>query len=382
MRWHNGFVRLLTVGGMALALGVTAAAAQENIDPSGEPTYGSITLESGFAPDPFIISAVSGGSLDAASLDLGGACVGFIADVPDFRVQWNGDSALLRFYFASDGDTTLVVSGPDGIVCNDDADDGFQMLNPLVELASPAAGEYNVWIGSYDQDVYTPGYLLVTTLPVGEIAPVQSDILFDIADIETGDSAEATEEASAELLPDAAPGFEAVTLAPGSAPQSVTVLAGGWINAAALDTNAECVGFIADAPDVSLTLSGVVQNLEIAFTSEKDADDTTMVIRDSDGNFICDDDSGEGLAPLVVLDNAAAGEYDIWVGTYDDEDLINGALTIRDGSAAAAPTPAPTASPTPLLLPTYDPVVTATYGSTLMPNQTATQAAATANPGK
>lgn len=376
MKLNNGFARLLAVAGLTLTLGATVATAQDTIDPSGEPAFGGITLETGFAPDPFIVSAVSGGSLDAASLDLGDACLGFVESAPDFRVQWNGDSDLLRFYFASDGDATMVVSGPNGVFCNDDADDDFEMLNPLVEFVNPANGAYNIWIGSYEQSEYIPGYLLITTLPVGEIAPIQSDVLFDIADIELGYDIEGTEEPTDVLLPDADPNYERASLAPAFAPQpyALELLAGGWINAAALNTGADCVGYIAEVPDVSLVLDGAMQDLNIAFVSEKNTDDTTMVIRDSSGRFYCDDDSGEGLAPLVVIDAAAAGEYDIWVGTYEDTGLIRGQLTVSEGSAPA-PTPQPSATP----LPTLDPVMTATHAATLLPQQAAT---ATATPVK
>ena len=44
--------------------------------------------------------------------------------------------------------------------------------------------------------------------------------------------------------------------------------------------------------------------------------DTTLVINDPSGRWVCDDDGAGALNPGVHFDNPEAGVYDIWVGTY------------------------------------------------------------------
>ena len=47
-----------------------------------------------------------------------------------------------------------------------------------------------------------------------------------------------------------------------------------------------------------------------------------------DGSWLCDDDSGDGLSPLLTLVNPESGIYDIWVGSvlspfgYTDGTLV------------------------------------------------------------
>ena len=45
--------------------------------------------------------------------------------------------------------------------------------------------------------------------------------------------------------------------------------------------------------------------------------DTTLIVRGPDGNFSCDDDSGDqGMNPAVRYENSQSGSYEIWVGAY------------------------------------------------------------------
>ncbi|RIV91926.1 peptidase S1 [Aurantiacibacter xanthus] len=131
-----------------------------------EPTYGDIKLTAGFENDPYAVPVVSGGEIDAASL--GGECGGFIAEAPDMRVQYEAGEFPLLFGVYSEGDTTLVVNGPDGLwYCDDDSwGDG----DPLVSFPSPQSGQYDIWVGSYER-----GTNLEATLGITEIDPMAGE---------------------------------------------------------------------------------------------------------------------------------------------------------------------------------------------------------------
>lgn len=154
------------------ALTVSVASAQaEELDPTAQPNFGGYTLESGFQPDPYIVTIYSGGSVNITDLDLGAGCVGFGATSPDYRIRWSGDSSRLRFFFVADGDTTLIVNAPSGeYSCNDD----FSGLNPLVEITNPEAGDYNIWVGSYADQQFIPGYLVVSEQESGPASIISS----------------------------------------------------------------------------------------------------------------------------------------------------------------------------------------------------------------
>ena len=131
-----------------------------DLNVSGQPTYGSSELEAGFSPDPLEVDMNSGGSVDVTTLGLGVDCRGFVANNPDYQIEWSGSEELLRVFFASDGDTTLVVATPSGeFVCNDD----FDGLDPLVDIEDPEEGTYSVWIGTFGSNDSIPGTLFITT---------------------------------------------------------------------------------------------------------------------------------------------------------------------------------------------------------------------------
>jgi hypothetical protein len=326
MHFTTRFVRTLAVGALTLTLGASLAAAQGGLNPTGEPNFGTLSLSAGFEPDPFIVTMISGGDVDASSLNLGDSCRGFMTAQPDFRLTWDGAASLLRFYFAGEGDTTLVVSGPDGqTLCNDD---GFG-LDPLVEIQNPAAGDYNIWVGSYSQEEFISGYLMLSGQPGGISAPIQSDVL---AAAVSGGGSIGSQVSIGELDPNAQATFGVTTLAPGFTPDpfSMNILSGGSVNTAMLSLGAGCVGYAASAPDFSVTLAGTMPQLNVGFTSS-DAKDTTLIVRGPSGEYLCNDDTN-GVDPELTLTNAAAGEYDIWVGTYSD-DFSNGTLYISQAGS-------------------------------------------------
>lgn len=103
-----------------------------------------IPLEPGFTPSPHIAPGITGGSMDASTLEAG--CIGGIGSAPHFHLEAQRDFASLSILVTSDGDTTLVVQRPNGTyLCNDDTEG----LNPVVRGHFPA-GTYRIWVGHYD----------------------------------------------------------------------------------------------------------------------------------------------------------------------------------------------------------------------------------------
>lgn len=144
-----------TTGSSTDLVGLNAAA---------EPNFGSVDLEAGFTPDPASVDVVSGGDIDASTANTD--CRGTVTAQPDVVLNWSGDSAFLRVFAVSGGDTTLVVLSPDGeVYCNDDVNG----LNPQVDIENPAEGAYAVWVGSY-----SAGEELEATLYFSELEDVDA----------------------------------------------------------------------------------------------------------------------------------------------------------------------------------------------------------------
>ena len=125
-------------------------------------------------------------------------------------------------------------------------------------------------------------------------------------------------------------------------PHTVAVVAGGQVNAGNIGFG--CSGGIANAPDYRLVYGG--NGMQLIF-SVSSSIDTTLVINDPNGSWLCDDDSGGSLNPRVQVNNAPSGQYDIWVGSFSS--TANATLQISDvgGGAAAAPPPAQNPTPPP-----------------------------------
>lgn len=119
----------------------------EPVTTTTAPSFGTISLLTGFLPDPAVAEGRLGGTRDATSLDVG--CVGWIDQAPGHTLDLRVDFSWLRVMVKSVVDATLVVRSPDGrLICNDD----FDGLNPAVDGAF-AAGVYEIWVGSYEQGV-------------------------------------------------------------------------------------------------------------------------------------------------------------------------------------------------------------------------------------
>ena len=127
------------------------------------------------------------------------------------------------------------------------------------------------------------------------------------------------------------PNYGEISLSAGFTPDPalLSLKAGG--NLSASDRFDNCQGYITETPDVRLYWDGSGKgspNLTISAISNAD---TTLIVNGPDGKWYCDDDSGEDSNPLLTL-TPMNGRYEIWVGTYSDDETKNAVLSISEVS--------------------------------------------------
>ncbi|MCT7948618.1 hypothetical protein NG798_02320 [Ancylothrix sp. C2] len=120
--------------------------------------FANVTLNLNFKPDPFILRGISGGDIAASGIagrkeSLTGSCVGFVDEAADHVIILKAFFKQLSLQVESEDDTTLVVRGPGGSWCNDDAPTRGKNSGISGEWL---AGSYQVWVGSYQEKKYQP----------------------------------------------------------------------------------------------------------------------------------------------------------------------------------------------------------------------------------
>lgn len=288
---------------------------------NGEPFFGEHRLRAGFTPDPFLVDITAGGDIDISYL--GGDCVGHISQNPDTQLHWSGDSDYLTFKFVPDqpgDDTTLIINAPDGSwYCNDDAHSGT--LDPALTFYSPDEGRFDIWVGTFHDGEFISGQLQITELEIAENDPFHGGA-------DRGFSANPT------LLNfNARPTITSTRLRAGFAPDPhvLDASAGGPVSIAE-ETDFICAGFADAAPSVRFDWSGDSNTLQFFFRANESSGDATMLIRDPEGLFHCNDDVFPGnLDPGLNFNNPAEGRYLIWLGTYREGETVRGQLEISEG---------------------------------------------------
>lgn len=289
----------------------TISSGSEALDYRLEPEYGVVTLEAGFLPDPHVVSITAGGENKVDNL--GSGCVGFAASKPDYRLHWSGVSDQLIVFFKAENqesDATILVNSPaNEWNCNDDLNDGA--LNPGVYFQNPAVGQYDIWIGSYYEDEFISGDLMISETTESTSTPTEAVSLSWEDDTNFGSGT-----LSSGFLPD---------------PYAVEMTAGGSVNVSLISLGDSCVGFATQSPDYRILWTGNSNNLKFSFEANNSGDDTTIIISDPDGNWYCNDDGpGNTLNPLYDFTNPPEGQYDIWIGTYEEDKFIEGVLKVSE----------------------------------------------------
>lgn len=288
-----------------------AALAQSQVNVSGTPHFGEVRLEANFTPDPHVVTIQPGGHIEASSVSNG--CVGQISASPDYRLRYTAGSYPLTISAVSEVDTTLVVNGPDGRwTCDDDSGGDF---DPKVTFGSPRSGVYDIWVGTYQNG----GGRVQAHLAISEVGASANDggEYSDYDDVSGGANL-------VDLSADALYGTINLRGNFSGDPRTIDVVAGGPISASDVATG--CSGYVSRAPDVKLRFDGGSLPLTIGARS---SGDMTLMINGPDGRWYCDDDSGGNLDPSFTFDPPQSGVYDIWIGSFDRNN-IQGQLYITE----------------------------------------------------
>lgn len=288
------------------AIGVLAAPAYaQQLNSGATGSAGQVRLRANFQPDPHTVSVSAGGVFDSSTL--GDGCRGYMDTRASYTLRYNAGDLPLYIGATSDADTTIAVRGPNGQwTCDDDSGGN---LNPVVSWETPASGRYQIWVGRFG----VQGESAAATLYITEVAPAPQQ--------EAGGTPDWTLD----------PTFGEIALAAGFIPDphTVEIAAGGSLDAS-VTVNEQCRGWIAAAPDYRVQWTAGSGQSPLIFSVASDAD-TTLVINDSQGNWVCDDDGGEnGFNPSISFSNPPSGQYDVWVGTYSSGDLQESVLHVSE----------------------------------------------------
>lgn len=130
-----------------------SASAAVSLNWSAEPIFGTVTLRSGFTPDPHTTEVSAGGS-DRNPIE-GSGCTGYLtASAPDVKLEYTAGAFPLAISATSGTDVALVVRAPGGEwYCDDDS---AEELDPLVTIAKPASGTYSVWVATFSSTSERP----------------------------------------------------------------------------------------------------------------------------------------------------------------------------------------------------------------------------------
>ncbi|MFT4705605.1 MAG: hypothetical protein ACI81R_003316 [Bradymonadia bacterium] len=277
--------------------------------------YLSATIGRGYEAPPEVLRGVSGGEIDASYLGrtVDGPCRGVTTALPDHMLTLTERTDSLQLNVTSRGDTVLLVHGPDGWRCNDDADG----QNPSLS-GTWAPGTYRVWVASYDQRFYDYALLL---------------------DFERRRPPHRPERPPIAARPDTAATsalYESFVYDPAAElyPIGLDGLPGGNIDLEPLGSTrtGPCDGFVSEGPQHIMTLTDTAW---IEWRVES-ATDTTLAIHGPRG-WLCNDDS-EGLNPGLG-DRVTPGEYRIWVGSYRLGETGNYSLFVDQLERATIPEP-------------------------------------------
>ncbi len=132
------------------------------------PLYTTVELDVGFDNDPRTVKIEAGG--DRSIEHMGAKCGGYVNwEKPDVDINYANEKEpgspagdeKLSIYVKSEADTTLLIYTPDRKwVCGDDISDSN--LNPVVTFARPLAGNYNIWVGTFEEGEEKPATIYIT----------------------------------------------------------------------------------------------------------------------------------------------------------------------------------------------------------------------------
>ena len=311
-----------------------------------------IPLDTGFQPPARNVQGMSGGPFPAQNVDA--SCRGYIAGQPQHTLMTRTGFGFLRVFVQSQGDTTLVVRGANGMVyCNDD----HYGLNPGLDLTSLPPGRYDIFVGSYsagsvspyalwmsENSAFTPdtiGQMGTATQMQGGPAntgnpPPNNGIQPNTGagwGVRPGNTGPAVPPPAASgLHSDMPPLFGRIAIrgAMRRAEVRTARISNATVPATSVQGTGTCRGWIAQAPSFIVTMDRPQPFMRFFLNS---AADTTMVVQYPDGHAACSDDSFGGLQPAID-GMFPAGTYYVWAGIYQSGMERPFRLTITSDSAS------------------------------------------------
>jgi heat shock protein HslJ len=295
------------------------------------PALMTLDLEAGFPLDPTFMSVNGGGEVDARLLSPD--CTGYIHRNPVVTVNWTGTADLLRAFFYSDSDTTLVVLTPDGkLVCSDNANE--QLLDPVLEVKNPVPGAYRIWVGSTASRQRVPGILVLTTKPEINLDTFELAKLVRRPTIPVTLAKPAPQVAAEAVKAEIAAALKKAPVLKPGVPLTAQVTAEGDVPLFQFPLTKTCGGLVSAKPSFVFQVAGQPKQVNVFF--EGDADATLLVVGNGLKTVECNDDAetGANTNPHVTLTNLADGAYAVYVGRLDPSKPVQGKLTVTDTADA------------------------------------------------
>ena len=280
-----------------------------------------VQLNAGFMPDPRRAGGAAGGMVQAASVPgAPGNCRGFIPGAPQQIIQTPTGFNFLRIIAqpVSGTDLTLMVRGTSQTWC---ADDTYGNV-PGLDLQALPPGRYDVYVGTYSQSGPAPYQLLMSelqsTMPENNLRPQ-----YPQQPQQPQFPQQPPVGALGGLDYTGRPMFGRMMVAGRFVTRSVRGRNGGSLSADGIRGQGVCRGFFQGPPNHVVYLAQPQQFLRMYVVS---AADSTLVVRRPDGQVLCNDDTYQ-LNPGVEGD-FPAGLYQVWVGTYRENEARPYQLTV------------------------------------------------------
>ena len=294
----------------------------------------SINPEAGFPLDPFLVSVQAGGPVTASTLSE--ACQGYISEAPVVTADYQGEADLLKVFFYSDSNTTLVVQTPDGdYLCNDDT--SALLLDPTVVDQRACPGpvqrlgrqQRREGAGGRLPGLHEPRERGRTYAGAGQSGETPGHA-------RSAAAARPGKSTRQQRLEDALAAVKSPeALEAGGDDVTVEITAEGKLPAPELQTDDTlCNGLVSLVAELCLRLDG--------------RDRCAQPVRGSRGRtprcsclhpttgVLCNDDSdgADNLNPLVTIEQPAEGRYLVWVGRLNPDEAVTGVLTISEAADA------------------------------------------------
>ncbi|MDQ3493684.1 MAG: hypothetical protein M3452_10575 [Chloroflexota bacterium] len=93
-----------------------------------------------------------------------------------------------------------------------------------------------------------------------------------------------------------------------------------------------CSGYATSAPIFSVNYtSGSLSLLRFYFIGSRG--DSTMIINNPGGSYVCVDDSFGTLNPTIDFNTPSSGRYDVWIGSFAPGGTVPGTQYTTESSA-------------------------------------------------